>query len=124
MVMTWFVLGFLFFKQKTAYEMRISDGSSDVCSSDLIRAMPLQQGGFRARRIIFRQVGDRLEQFRSPPVVEPERRRRLGLAGHASADVAAEGRSGSARGRRDFPGQEPRCPGPCAVTSRCRLHVE
>src|SRR3546814_6007451 len=27
--------GFLFFKQKTAYEMRISDWSSDVCSSDL-----------------------------------------------------------------------------------------
>src|SRR3546814_7184867 len=26
-----------FFKQKTAYEMRISDWSSDVCSSDLIR---------------------------------------------------------------------------------------
>src|SRR3546814_2237527 len=26
---------FLFFKQKTAYEMRISDWSSDVCSSDL-----------------------------------------------------------------------------------------
>src|SRR3546814_5890730 len=25
----------LFFKQKTAYEMRIRDGSSDVCSSDL-----------------------------------------------------------------------------------------
>src|SRR3546814_4633485 len=32
--MTWF--SFFFFKQKTAYEMRISDGSSDVCSSDLI----------------------------------------------------------------------------------------
>src|SRR3546814_5837757 len=28
-----------FFKQKTAYEMRISDWSSDVCSSDLV---PLQ----------------------------------------------------------------------------------
>src|SRR3546814_5979644 len=27
---------FFFFKQKTAYEMRISDLSSDVCSSDLI----------------------------------------------------------------------------------------
>src|SRR3546814_7057562 len=27
-----------FFKQKTAYEMRISDWSSDVCSSDLSRA--------------------------------------------------------------------------------------
>src|SRR3546814_3914591 len=31
----WFVLFFFFFKQKTAYEMRISDWSSDVCSSDL-----------------------------------------------------------------------------------------
>src|SRR3546814_2285302 len=30
----WFVV-FFFFKQKTAYEMRISDWSSDVCSSDL-----------------------------------------------------------------------------------------
>src|SRR3546814_6371085 len=29
------LLFFLFFKQKTAYEMRISDWSSDVCSSDL-----------------------------------------------------------------------------------------
>src|SRR3546814_201843 len=29
------VVFFLFFKQKTAYEMRISDWSSDVCSSDL-----------------------------------------------------------------------------------------
>src|SRR3546814_4891336 len=28
---------FFFFKQKTAYEMRISDWSSDVCSSDLFR---------------------------------------------------------------------------------------
>src|SRR3546814_3963153 len=30
-----FILVFFFFKQKTAYEMRISDWSSDVCSSDL-----------------------------------------------------------------------------------------
>src|SRR3546814_7144462 len=29
------VVFFCFFKQKTAYEMRISDWSSDVCSSDL-----------------------------------------------------------------------------------------
>src|SRR3546814_3152779 len=29
-------LFFFFFKQKTAYEMRISDWSSDVCSSDLV----------------------------------------------------------------------------------------
>src|SRR3546814_16013353 len=31
-------MGFFFFKQKTAYELRISDWSSDVCSSDLIVA--------------------------------------------------------------------------------------
>src|SRR3546814_6878056 len=29
---------FVFFKQKTAYELRISDWSSDVCSSDLVLA--------------------------------------------------------------------------------------
>src|SRR3546814_8159583 len=31
---------FFFVKQKTAYEMRISDWSSDVCSSDLMSAVP------------------------------------------------------------------------------------
>src|SRR3546814_14895340 len=31
---------FFFFKQKTAYEMRISDWSSDVCSSDLHTWLP------------------------------------------------------------------------------------
>src|SRR3546814_10152882 len=33
--MLFMCLFFVFFKQKTAYEMRISDWSSDVCSSDL-----------------------------------------------------------------------------------------
>src|SRR3546814_2984854 len=32
------IICFFFFKQKTAYEMRISDWSSDVCSSDLLEA--------------------------------------------------------------------------------------
>src|SRR3546814_5967342 len=35
---------FFFVKQKTAYEMRISDWSSDVCSSDL-RQIPHQERG-------------------------------------------------------------------------------
>src|SRR3546814_2724034 len=38
---------FFFFKQKTAYEMRISDWSSDVCSSDLGSA-PARPAGGRA----------------------------------------------------------------------------
>src|SRR3546814_6807802 len=37
------------FKQKTAYEMRISDWSSDVCSSDLIRRQK-EKPGYIARR--------------------------------------------------------------------------
>src|SRR3546814_3092524 len=39
---------FFFFKQKTAYEMRISDWSSDVCSSDLLAVAraPLKAEGF------------------------------------------------------------------------------
>src|SRR3546814_1354310 len=40
------LLYFFFFKQKTAYEMRISDWSSDVCSSDLAAA----DGGAAYRR--------------------------------------------------------------------------
>src|SRR3546814_6920902 len=37
---------FFFFKQKTAYEMRISDWSSDVCSSDLCLEKTKNHGDF------------------------------------------------------------------------------
>src|SRR3546814_6142368 len=36
---------FFFFKQKTAYELRISDWSSDVCSSDLLRIQREEMDG-------------------------------------------------------------------------------
>src|SRR3546814_18230795 len=43
-------LFFFFFKQKTAYEMRISDWSSDVCSSDLTGdALERREGAARMR---------------------------------------------------------------------------
>src|SRR3546814_3632666 len=48
-----------FFKQKTAYEMRISDWSSDVCSSDLgmTKVLPLQvDRGAVFLRQAFRQI--------------------------------------------------------------------
>src|SRR3546814_4277872 len=45
---------FFFFKQKTAYEMRISDWSSDVCSSDL----RLGQHGLEIVHPSYRVVGD------------------------------------------------------------------
>src|SRR3546814_2627779 len=40
-------LFFFFFKQKTAYEMRISDWSSDVCSSDLGYVARVENAGRR-----------------------------------------------------------------------------
>src|SRR3546814_20078000 len=42
-IMTCSAFFFFFFKQKTAYEMRISDWSSDVCSSDLLAQLHLIQ---------------------------------------------------------------------------------
>src|SRR3546814_17362218 len=44
---------FFFFKQKTAYEMRISDWSSDVCSSDLRALFPGGPAGQRRQQIGF-----------------------------------------------------------------------
>src|SRR3546814_2903935 len=41
---------FFFFKQKTAYEMRISDWSSDVCSSDLVLVEDAQHHALAAAR--------------------------------------------------------------------------
>src|SRR3546814_4804254 len=43
------IMFFFFFKQKTAYEMRISDWSSDVCSSDLPCSLVGRQAQRRAR---------------------------------------------------------------------------
>src|SRR3546814_2708583 len=56
---------FFFFNQKTAYEMRISDWSSDVCSSDLlspdvedhVAAAPVDHGAREARVAIERRHG-------------------------------------------------------------------
>src|SRR3546814_18261881 len=45
-----------FFKQKTAYEMRISDWSSDVCSSDL-RVEPFHIARPRARPVRLAKIG-------------------------------------------------------------------
>src|SRR3546814_7644880 len=73
---------FFFFKQKTAYEMRISDWSSDVCSSDLafLRGLEVDMDGLRVvahREIDDLRVGQRgaarLEHLADLPVLEPAR---------------------------------------------------
>src|SRR3546814_10839205 len=43
---------FFFFKQKTAYELRISDWSSDVCSSDLVATLATIPGRFGHDNVI------------------------------------------------------------------------
>src|SRR3546814_2173892 len=54
-------LFFFFFKQKTAYEMRISDWSSDVCSSDLFGSSAT---GFSAARVGHFQLATRTDFIR------------------------------------------------------------
>src|SRR3546814_3015605 len=51
---------FFFFKQKTAYEMRISDWSSDVCSSDLQKRhdRPADDRGAHDARSLWRPVAE------------------------------------------------------------------
>src|SRR3546814_10860443 len=72
------ILYILFFKQKTAYEMRISDWSSDVCSSDLLIVardlarrprMDRQHRARRRRRLVAkpRAMGARGDLRRRPP---------------------------------------------------------
>src|SRR3546814_11179723 len=55
---------FCFLKQKTAYEMRISDWSSDVCSSDLIN--PGNVGFGRKRDTQFAQLIEFAIQYGKP----------------------------------------------------------
>src|SRR3546814_4330226 len=54
-----FLIMFFFFKQKTAYDMRISDWSSDVCSSDLPRRIPADpRKGYLIRARLTEPGGD------------------------------------------------------------------
>src|SRR3546814_7231490 len=71
---------FFFFKHKTAYEMRISDWSSDVCSSDLKRAedggldlRPAMLGRLNQHLQLLRVERDRSTIFKQIPVELPER---------------------------------------------------
>src|SRR3546814_5051436 len=73
------VLFIFFFKQKTAYDMRISDWSSDVCSSDLRGVGGIfydhLEGAFDANFAFTKDVGEAFLAI-FPTIV----RRRMGLA--------------------------------------------
>src|SRR3546814_2586850 len=67
---------FVFFKQKTAYDVRISDWSSDVCSSDLPEPDRLIVEPFL--RLAQRPVADQRRHFLEERHVQP--REQLGIA--------------------------------------------
>src|SRR3546814_13118865 len=71
----------VFFKQKTAYEMRISDWSSDVCSSDLLRTVQRDHADLAAALDQDRLVSHRCCSSPVPP--------RLHAAGTADLGVSA-----------------------------------
>src|SRR3546814_3862489 len=66
-MLTRWCVNFFFCKQKTAYEMRISDWSSDVCSSDLVeQRFQVDAGRHRVDRSGMVAVGD-LDQAQFGP---------------------------------------------------------
>src|SRR3546814_10171171 len=74
---------FLFFKQKTAYEMRISDWSSDVCSSDLDRGAVRHGIGERHAKL------DEVGPGRRQALHDRQRGLRIGIAGGDEGDQGA-----------------------------------
>src|SRR3546814_5070446 len=111
---------FFLFKQKTAYEMRISDWSSDVCSSDLNRAATLRaeaaqrrtdsrgwvvQRRERTRHLI--ELGGLVQKAGLVELVEDDRATLYGalldLAGRARGDDAGDALAlWKRRGKRAF----------------------
>src|SRR3546814_8308338 len=67
---------FFFFKQKTAYEMRISDWSSDVCSSDLAADDRVRTAGDGMSLLLIlaavaaQPSGDEMDRFRQCAALE------------------------------------------------------
>src|SRR3546814_13504802 len=101
---------FFLFKQKTAYEMRISDWSSDVCSSDLALhhlCGDRVDGHFQmaARQLAPRRTGRavRIGDGDDRPGIEPQEnparqdRRRLEICAVAYRKSVGEGKSVSVR---------------------------
>src|SRR3546814_3407977 len=97
---------FFFFKQKTAYEMRISDWSSDVCSSD----PPAFLGGSR-----FSVAGVRCS-FPMVPLSHGVGRNLCSVRPQARSTAEGEDGLGGARGRPERgPYCEPAQPAFCGI---------
>src|SRR3546814_5412109 len=92
---------FFFFKQKTAYEMRISDWSSDVCSSDLAR----QRAGDRRPRLAIGRAG-RKEEIVAVVFEDHRLCRRAARRVEAPRPVARQGAADAGKLDRQVAGDE------------------
>src|SRR3546814_18950167 len=95
------MLLFFFFKQKTAYDMRISDWSSDVCSSDLA-------GDNRCNWQIRHAAWQRSHPDRRLPASGNDRRGSSGPEAEPFPPTAATPRSPRRRQDRSVPGRHPK----------------
>src|SRR3546814_2463299 len=66
---------FFFFKNKTAYELRISDGSSDVCSTDLPAATACMSDAFQS---VYRKKQQRAERISAASPISLQNHRHMG----------------------------------------------
>src|SRR3546814_14093704 len=88
-MLCWYVC--FFFKQKTAYEMRISDWSSDVCSSDLFPPGKAGDQGDGVGGMLCAHVGTRRHggQLVVGDAIEPQLVRTVEfLTGQQAGDIA------------------------------------
>src|SRR3546814_19248554 len=76
-----------FFKQKTAYEMRISDWSSDVCSSDLMLALGVEATVIEGGNVVAEALAVRRDQ-----VIERGDHASSGIAGDVDLASTVEAR--------------------------------
>src|SRR3546814_19186269 len=94
---------FFFFKQKTAYEMRISDWSSDVCSSDLSNAplqSPISSPHFMEDSTLRANIIDEQDAVYREAEEEDRRRARVRAASRAAQEEEETPRLGRSEERR------------------------
>src|SRR3546814_8515955 len=96
------------FKQKRAYDMRISDWSSDVCSSDLLDVKPLRLKGFKCLPQEF---------FDRRCIAGVEIGRKVWMHGNADGQRSTMGRE---RGIHEHRSEERRVGKECVRTCRSR----
>src|SRR3546814_9470393 len=104
---------FFFFKQKTAYEMRISDWSSDVCSSDLRKPLERANAILDGHKIHHAVVLDLRAPLQLACGFAQVLARRVVVAVHAVAPVRVGAAARRVAGRSEERRVGKECVSPC-----------